>query len=293
MSCGFTIFTKEAGKGVTLRSLLFLHQRLQSSDPRDKVYASLSMTTDRDVLGIRPDYSSQSTVKDVYPETIVRIIQHEKTLDVLSGVNMQIRYQDEPLTGWVADWSVVEVVKPNNVLYGGPFAHRNVRFEASGKSSAQPSFNADRTDMTVRGQVIDALITVDTNCGDDQDEFSVTYQLACVERTVLLVGNLNYNSADRAREALILSLIYGSFDNSYVESVIWNDRSLHRVYDTWLFHKSRYGPVHVGEKQSLVNQFDVRVGWTSGGRPLGVTSNGYICILQSGMQPGDVIAVLE
>jgi hypothetical protein len=43
----------------------------------------------------------------------------------------------------------------------------------------------------------------------------------------------------------------------------------------------------------VAQRFDNHFKDTSNNRPMGYTSKGYICVLQVGMQPGDVVAVLS
>jgi hypothetical protein len=96
---------------LTLSTLLYSRCRLESSDLRDEVFASLGLATDRDALGMKAEYAPSVTVKDVYTTTIVNIIQHEQKLDVLSNLCMHKRYKANILPSWVVDWSGLPVLQ--------------------------------------------------------------------------------------------------------------------------------------------------------------------------------------
>jgi hypothetical protein len=85
----------------------FDYRYCQASDPRDKVYALLSLP-DLDELRILPDYSK--SVEAVYHHTVRAIIEADKFLDVLHFVRRSCMPStiSTPLPSWVPDFSVRE-----------------------------------------------------------------------------------------------------------------------------------------------------------------------------------------
>jgi hypothetical protein len=292
---------QEAGMTFPLHHLLCWHQRLGSSDPRDKVYALLSMATDSDALKIRPNYSPTFSDKNVYTGAVVRIIQHQQTMDILSGLSKHRHGIRENLPSWVGDWSIIGNNLPNNVLYAGQPAQDKVHLRASGEMLAQPSFDPAFTQMTITGSIVDTLIPIDADADadadadlqNDQSELSDTDRLVRIERTVMQAGNEIYHSTEGAREALVRSLMYRvTADGPRTDDE--DKQSLNQAYDAWLLSKAPDSGILLTDKQrSAAQYFASGVSSASSGRRHGVASKGYICVLQKNMLPGEVIAVLE
>lgn len=74
--------------------------RLCASDPRDRVYALLGVSSDSDELGIVPDYSKSCS--DTYKQTAAALIRvHGPTVALFSQFPKKLN----DLPSWVADWS--------------------------------------------------------------------------------------------------------------------------------------------------------------------------------------------
>jgi hypothetical protein len=192
-----------------LSTLLHATSYQNSSDLRDKVFAMLNLARDREALDIRPDYSPTVTVKDVYTEATVRVIQHEKHFGILSSVGMQRSYQDEYLPSWVVDWSAAKLNKMNNVLDWDMGGDERC-FRASGESSIHVSFNVGHTEMTITGKIIDTLIPLITDSTENWSDLAILHRLDCIQHTTLQTGNQIYDTTDGIRTAFIRALTYGA-----------------------------------------------------------------------------------
>jgi hypothetical protein len=83
-------------------NLLHAGRNAQSKDPRDKVFALLSLENDGNDLHISPDYSKP--VEWVFTLVAVQLIRNGECLDVLSHVRGQRSFGQLP--SWVPDWTV-------------------------------------------------------------------------------------------------------------------------------------------------------------------------------------------
>lgn len=69
-------------------------------DPRDRIYAVLSLLGDKDkAIGIRPDYIR--TFSDVFRDVTVKVIQHHKSVAILTECQLNGAFSPS----WVPDWS--------------------------------------------------------------------------------------------------------------------------------------------------------------------------------------------
>lgn len=86
-----------------LAKLLLYTRRFEASDPRDKVYALLGLTsTDIAALGLRADY--HFSVAEVYKRVAAALLQHEHRLELLESSRGETALR-KLLPSWVPDWS--------------------------------------------------------------------------------------------------------------------------------------------------------------------------------------------
>lgn len=267
-------------KSLPLRKLLRYSGQLQSTDPKDKIFALLSMALDNKALGIQVDYST--TAENVYTMTTVRIIEHEKNFDVLSSVRAHPDCRYENLPSWVTNWSQLDLGNHDGVL---KFKSDDdyTDFEASGKCLVSVSFDAAYTALTTRGMIVDTLIIVNHNRRSLRADY-----WNCIEQHVLDTGNTVYHTVDGIRAALRRTLIY----DTDPDGVVLTPSSECGFDVCWVDDTSKFA-MFSPEEQSLAVGIESTIEDTSNGRPFGVTSKGYICVPCDGMEPGDVIAVLR
>ncbi|KIX92053.1 uncharacterized protein Z520_12207 [Fonsecaea multimorphosa CBS 102226] len=100
---------RESSGGPSLRVLLDTHRYTAATDPRDKVYAFLSLSNaaksspeKRDE--IKPNY--QTPVRQVYTEAACTLIRSTRNLNLLSHVQDRSLTKVKGLPSWVPDYSV-------------------------------------------------------------------------------------------------------------------------------------------------------------------------------------------
>jgi hypothetical protein len=93
-----TRFHRQAGHEIGLFGLLRRHYHREASDPRDKVYAVLSLVTSQDEESLVPDYAKNP--HDLYTELTMHHLRTMKCLQALTA--NCLRHQDYP--SWVAVW---------------------------------------------------------------------------------------------------------------------------------------------------------------------------------------------
>jgi hypothetical protein len=84
----------------TLYDMLLKLSSLDAGDPRDIIYAPLGIATDRQGLGVVPDYSED--LDHVFKKTACALLR-KGCLEALISASMQTK--NIPLPSWVPDWS--------------------------------------------------------------------------------------------------------------------------------------------------------------------------------------------
>lgn len=86
---------KDGSLNLTLHQLLSACHMLESTDPRDKIYALLGISKDAVELGVIPNY--KVPVSKVYTDASICILSHYRDLDLFSDV---CRKKIMDLPGW-------------------------------------------------------------------------------------------------------------------------------------------------------------------------------------------------
>ncbi|KAK3326178.1 heterokaryon incompatibility protein-domain-containing protein [Apodospora peruviana] len=89
-----------------LMDLLSQSRHLQSTDSRDRIYAFLGLV--RQDYGIVPDYSPGNTITKLLVDVAVKIVSHDRRLDVLSYACAARGPLSQELPSWVPDWTCRE-----------------------------------------------------------------------------------------------------------------------------------------------------------------------------------------
>jgi hypothetical protein len=95
-------------RNVSLLELLERFRGYKTTDPRDKVYALLGLSSDSKIIGVSPDYSKSQ--EDVFAGVAAAIIAHSKTVQVLSYAekipfDTSQTLKNHMLPSWVPDWT--------------------------------------------------------------------------------------------------------------------------------------------------------------------------------------------
>ena len=94
-----------------LRGLMHVTRHYQCSDPRDRIYALLSLVPDDLKLDIFPDYSI--SVQEVFRWYTLKDISRFQEMNILFGCSLQNK--DPSLPSWVPNWSA-----ESDIEYPGP-----------------------------------------------------------------------------------------------------------------------------------------------------------------------------
>jgi hypothetical protein len=129
-----------------LLELLLSHKSKKSTDPKDKVYALVGISSSRHTFGLI-DYSR--SLRDIYTHTARHIITTSKKLDVICVKQHDINSEDFP--SWAPDWTRPGRWGPHS---GGPIIglhHREPQFTASGTTLADVQFLKDGYVLRTKG----------------------------------------------------------------------------------------------------------------------------------------------
>jgi Heterokaryon incompatibility protein (HET) len=127
---------------------------LESTDPRDKIFALLGLAADREELeelGVFPDYSK--SCKEIYTTTMAALLQ-QGHISLLSFCQSPKRQSDLP--SWVPDWSrsmtdmLQDVENDHIAVYP--------RFSASGVESGHSKLTVMRREGAVEGISVEGYI---------------------------------------------------------------------------------------------------------------------------------------
>jgi hypothetical protein len=130
---------------------------LRCRDPRDRVYALLSISSDAGELGIIPDYSLSNTTENVFREVTSKLLRHSNDLQIL-GYATQGRNTSNTYPSWVLDASDPYGFLPLRIIWGPSscVAHPQMFLQS------QPRFSNDGSMLLLKGRVVDNICTATT-----------------------------------------------------------------------------------------------------------------------------------
>lgn len=157
---------RQQSGGFDLETIMLHARTCNVSDPLDKVYAFLGITSPS--YNLVPDYSDGITPADAYTRAAAAHISTHKSLDMLSFADE--KPADSALPSWVPDWDFRQrTLSLRYRLRGDPRAPN-----ASNGTGCEPNFLPDEHGRPKRilecfGYVIDSL---DTAIGETADSYS-------------------------------------------------------------------------------------------------------------------------
>jgi hypothetical protein len=151
----FATNEKEFKNEKNFYQLLRLCHLFESNEPRDKVYALLGVTPDRDSLGIVPDYTIP--VVELYIKVAVGLLRTYRKLDFFSSVHVEKKVADLP--SWVPDWSSYNFGYETFIT--NPYIVHYDNNCAAAESSANFHLSEDCRLLSLQGIVVDRVSHID------------------------------------------------------------------------------------------------------------------------------------
>ncbi|KAM7211457.1 HET domain containing protein [Rhypophila decipiens] len=302
-------FTPDGRLAKTVCQLLRRCHCFASSDPRDKVYAFLSMAKDHEKIAITPDYGLPAS--DVYIDIATRILRMGESLDILSSVRPDKAID---LPSWVPDWSSFNMKRwgPNNYLRHPELLEEGL-YRAGGAFPSAICPKVDGTELTLRGVVFDQLcLIVPVDCrGDPDPKYPNATEGGEFGNEDLYMTLLS--SVQLILECCIEEMGANPYCNSGgVKEAFWRtlianvDHLGHEAEDEYAQYYEDYAALQKGrfseqfghvftidtEAQLRAMRFATTMRDVSAQRQIGLTSKGYIASVPSHTEPGDCICVL-
>jgi hypothetical protein len=255
--------------------LLRVGRNTRCADPKDKVYGLLVVAADRDELGIIVDYSK--SVEEIYIDTAYRILKHSSSLDLLTAVKADKKLQ---LPSWVPDWSAT----------GSMWREigRDPQFNASGCLTSEPCFNEERTQISLKGTVIDEIsfMTSDMPTSEKLVQFPLTQRYPIMWEFV--TQNLDRVKClaqySNPMEALWRTLVLNASDIKLEAGM-----SFKAAFDAFL--DVRTNPASSREAKVLGNTYARALLDNSRHRLLCTTRSGFLGMTPESSIVGDLIAL--
>ncbi|RYP04616.1 hypothetical protein DL764_004353 [Monosporascus ibericus] len=163
-------------RGDFAKSVAFIFRSFGASDPRDKIYAILDLTSAAEHELLKPDY--RKTVEEVYASAATYIYLHSPSnypLRIFPDAGVGSRRNFDHLPSWVPDWSTklrADSAFEHFATYGNgedhrvPFQPDRPLFSSANSFSAsmntQPKFDIDlaRGVMAIEGFLVDGIVGV-------------------------------------------------------------------------------------------------------------------------------------
>jgi len=135
-----------------LLELLLTHKSKKSTDPKDKVYALVGISSSRHSFGVI-DYSL--SVQEIYTHTSRHIITTSQKLDIICVKNHFLN--DYGLPSWVPDWTRPPQNSGSTIM---GLHHHEPAFTAAGDTIADIEFLHNGSVLKTKGIIIDTITTL-------------------------------------------------------------------------------------------------------------------------------------
>jgi hypothetical protein len=277
--------TAREGKVPTHLLLNMLHacRLFHATDPRDKIYALLSLAKDRDVLGIVPDYTIE--VPELYFLTASRILTVHKTLDILSLAGYRGPSQ---IPSWVADWRRDEKTDARCLLRR---SGAGISYRATGTRAASISFGSDMT-LVLEGGIIDRVTYA---VSLDNRHLKLEQRIPILRTLSRKVHEACKNATRSDSDLALASTLVGGLEQNGDEvnvNILHGMLALFNLHETcpkgeWFKHYN-----DGRNKEAWKAKKFARAMYYSYAQSLAITQNGYVCLAPKQTKPNDYVAIL-
>ena len=152
-------------KKSTIGLLLSECSMFKATDPRDKVFALLGITTDESQKIIKPDYSKSVSIQNVYLETARYIFScNDDPLCVLSYAGIGYQNRMTGLQSWVPDWTHLPCATPLAI----PGYHGTDVYCASSKKKPCITF---KPSLTLGAIIVDEIARLGSTLSRPDDNY--------------------------------------------------------------------------------------------------------------------------
>ena len=265
-----------------LKGLMILYRvrRLEASDSRDKIFATLSLLDGFSAILPSPDYALTPT--EVFTAVAKSFLAHSKSLKILNQAAAAHFVPDHP--SWVPDWSVKAVLSCTD--------WNDVFYRAAGNSESNYEISSDDKELRVKGKKIDSLAKVPL-CDLSLYAKNVAFKenIPGWQESCRLESSLyTYPTGEPVREALWRTLCWNV--------LITGDGSIQpapsdtaKDFEEWRQIILSDNGLQTTEQKlyALERRFELRIYNIA---PLYVTAKAYLASVPWTAKAGDIVAVL-
>lgn len=142
------------GGRVELKKLALLFHGSKSTDPRDKLYALVGISSDADANTKMLSYSC--SVSDAFHRWTIHTLYQDNSLEILRAVNKYKSHRSKMDCSWVPDW---DIVSDSQELVHSP-GWPSFQFHASNSPNTKITFRDDQRVLGVSGHFVDRVEAV-------------------------------------------------------------------------------------------------------------------------------------
>ena len=202
-----TIKKKTTSKNSSVAAIARLLRRarfLEASDPRDKIFGILGLSSAFAILMPPPDYNA--TVSDVFCAAARVLISNSRSLLILLEANDESPLIKHP--SWVPDWSIPAIVRLDYL--------RSLRYNAANSSEARFEISSNNKELGIAGKVIDSVDKVAITHRSAYKSHSASWRRieAWRESCSLGLSMAEYPTGEPVEEALWRTLCWNGDETS-------------------------------------------------------------------------------
>jgi hypothetical protein len=275
---------QEGGQTSLLSLLVETYLSFKCSDPRDKVYALLSMQSSISDLPI--DYTAK--IEDVYIATAQALVRSTSSLDLLGAVDNSdlLHLPEKPvLPSWVPDW--------RGMSWANPFLDK-FHFQACKDFTTLRHSESISTSLKADGRIIDRVYQaenvsdVDVLSKSDENLDAAQAFLQNIPNKIYHgIPGTNYILPKRFEALIVRTILVGHYtlDNGPLLHIDWTNEE--RIWK--LLNGKGLGPNDEFDARSL--WFEVR--WMCRRRTILALEEHTLGLGPPNTEPGDVICILH
>lgn len=269
--------------------IIQLTRDFETTDPKDKVFGLLALMTDDDRADIGP-YSQ--SVQAIYRRFAAIHVRRGHAITLLDSAGIQRRKLGKDLLqSWVPDWTaqsdspkIISSIRPVPYSASGPYAaHVELVGDDAGSSG-----------LRLRGLLIDHLGSVADKRGSFPEDPNFVRYLhrirATFDKWLRRSRSAYSDNEDAFARLLLMDDTYTGANAIALSSPILDPASTYR--DAISYWPAGEHPMPRGGRMNAVQTFKMQVSATCLGRSFATTRNGYIALVPTIAEAGDIVVLL-